>query len=109
MGAAARTHLGHSLEQRARHALLVRARDLCDEERAGGKHEVGAEDGEDGGGEAEGPVRRVGVDQREEDVGEGGEERADDCVRARVWVSRWVEGWVEGGYVEGGGTHRRCT
>ena len=55
----------------------MRARNLCDEQSASREHEVRAEDGGDGGGEAEGPVRRVGVDEREEQRGYGGDEGAE--------------------------------
>ena len=57
----------------------MRLRDLRDEQRARREHKVRAEDGGDGGGEAEGPVGRVRVDETEEEGGDGGDEGAGYC------------------------------
>lgn len=73
------THLGHGLEEAAREALLLGLDDAGDEYGAGCKDKVGAKDGEDGGGEAVGPVGGggcVGGDDGEEDGGAGGDECA---------------------------------
>ena len=65
----------------------MRQADARDEQGAGREDEVGAEDGHDGRGEAEGPVGRGGVDEGEEEVGGACEERADRCVcvGGRAW------------------------
>ena len=55
----------------------MRLRDLRDEQRARREHKVRAEDGGDGGGEAEGPIRRVRFDKRKEQRGYGGDEGAE--------------------------------
>ena len=72
-----RPELCERLEERAADALLVRETALRDEERACREHKIGAEHAEDRRGEAEGPVRRVGVDERKEQRGYGGDEGAE--------------------------------
>ena len=69
--------LADGLEERAAERLLVPAADLGGEERAGREDEVGAEDTEDDGGEAERPVGKCGVDHREEEARDPSEECAD--------------------------------
>lgn len=56
--------MGHGLEQPARETLLVRLRDLGDEERARREYEVSADDSYDRSRETESPVHRAWADHR---------------------------------------------
>ena len=71
-----RTYLRDGLEQGTAHTLFVRQADFGHEERAGRKDEVGSEHAHDRRGEAESPVRRVRVDDGEEQVGDACQEGA---------------------------------
>ena len=71
-----RADLRHRLEQRARHALFVRERDLSDEQRPRRERKVRAEDDETRSWEAKSPVSRAWVDHCEEDVSAACHERA---------------------------------
>ena len=70
-------NLADGLEERAAERLLVPAADLGGEERAGREDEVGAENSDDRGREAECPVWRGGDYDCEEEIGRSCEERAD--------------------------------
>ena len=70
----------------------MRQTNLCNEQRTRGEHEIGAEDGDDGGREAEGPVRRVHVDDREQQVSGRRKRGACDCSAVLEWVYAHILG-----------------
>lgn len=75
-------HLGERLEERTADGLLVALAHLRDEKRAGREHKVRAEHGDDRRREAERPVRRVRVDQREQQPRDARQHRPDHYIQA---------------------------
>lgn len=82
-------YLSHSLEEGPGQALLVRQTDLGYEQRTGGEHKVRTEHGHDRSREAEGPVGRVHVDDRKEEVGNCSQGCARDCSRHQSCCRLW--------------------
>jgi hypothetical protein len=68
--------LCHGLEERASNGLFVGEGNLRYEDGAGGKDKVSAEDRDNGGGKAEGPIWRGGNNDCKEQCPDAGEEGA---------------------------------